>query len=277
MTRVEIELRSRRAAPISPASPGVPSRTPRPDRRASPAEPPAGGRRDEMRRSGMCEPNLSKSTRASRRRPRAGTPSSGSGALHGASLASTAFRGRCRRSRLAPDQGQRPLTLWVPRSPACLATAAGSLEHQPKLPPGARVNGPGIREDQSAFGRRQAPTSANRRETRARPRATRFPRPPPSLRLATVGHGGHGRRVERRGASRRSRRALERAYGYAEARPTRLRTPAVATHQEHAARSEPLAPGTRQGRHESGRANDPPQGEARVPFRRRNPPRQAAS
>jgi len=34
------------------------------------AEPPAGGRRGEMRRKGTCEPNLSKSTRASRRRPR---------------------------------------------------------------------------------------------------------------------------------------------------------------------------------------------------------------
>lgn len=54
----------------SPASPRVSSKTPRPGRQLPRAGTPAGGRRDSMRRKGTCEPNLSKSTRASRRRPR---------------------------------------------------------------------------------------------------------------------------------------------------------------------------------------------------------------
>lgn len=46
-----------------------PRRNAQPGRRLSHAEPPAGGRRDRIRRWGTCEPNLSKmSTRDSRRR-----------------------------------------------------------------------------------------------------------------------------------------------------------------------------------------------------------------
>jgi hypothetical protein len=53
----------------------------------------------------------------------------------------------------------------------------------------------------------------------------------------------------------RSRRALEHAYGYAEARATRLRTPIVARRRSLAARSEPSMPGACRDRRRSDRAN----------------------
>jgi hypothetical protein len=185
-----------------------------------------------MRRSGTCEPNLSKSTRASRRRPRAGGTQLGE---------RRASRRVTRFNRFPWEVPAFSAGTWLESAASdALRAWVASLscdsrwfpEHRPLLPPGARVNGPGIHKAQSAFRRRQArapgrgrtvrcvrhdalspargllplrarsrgvavaatttapaesrrrpSTSANRRETRARPRATRFPRPPPSFSL----------------------------------------------------------------------------------------------
>lgn len=89
----------------SPASPRVSSKTPRPGRQLPRAGTPAGGRRGSMRRKGTCEPNLSKSTRASRRRPRPGAPGTrGRRASRRSARFSRSFRGRCRRFRPVPSE-----------------------------------------------------------------------------------------------------------------------------------------------------------------------------
>jgi hypothetical protein len=115
--------------------------------------------------------------------------------------------------------------------------------------------------------RRLLPIDVRPEHARERPD---FPAHSERSRARVVGHEGHGRRAPAEAGRHRSRRVLEHAYGYAEARWTRLRTPVVARHGADAARSEPPLTSARRDRRFTCRANDPRGGGTGVPFRHKN-------
>lgn len=141
-----IEVRKRRCAPI-PGShhPGHASRGGR-SRRRPWTSAPAGGRRDEMRRTRTCKPSLSKSTRdlVSTSAPR-NDPRHVSSLLHGVLPASATPTGSPDR-RLLPIWCPcgRPLTFRGRRQEHALRRIARCRTPRPALKE-ARVNGPALR------------------------------------------------------------------------------------------------------------------------------------